>query len=153
MAEYMNTSLGFIVVSRQEIETGLLLRSPYIVISIADPGSRLPKIRRSALCLGILRMRFHDAEPCQDFILPPEIKLMTRRQALTAWRFVYQYLAHVQTIVVHCEAGMSRSPAVAAAVCRGLGGDDRRFFQEYQPNMHIYRLMLATKPAPSRHPQ
>jgi hypothetical protein len=41
---------------------------------------------------------------------------------------------------------MSRSPAVAAAICKGLGGDDRRFFREYQPNEFVYRLVLDSMP-------
>jgi len=47
--------------------------------------------------------------------------------------------------------GMSRSPAVAAAICLGLGEDSTRFFEEYQPNQHVYRLALAEAPSdPSR---
>jgi hypothetical protein len=48
---------------------------------------------------------------------------------------------------VHCELGMSRSPAVAAAICLGLGEDSTRFFEEYQPNQFVYRLVLAEAPA------
>jgi hypothetical protein len=37
---------------------------------------------------------------------------------------------------------MSRSPAIAAAICKGLGGDDAQFWWEYQPNEFVYRLTL-----------
>gem|GEM_PF-4998327 len=29
---------------------------------------------------------------------------------------------------------MSRSPAIAAALCKGMGGDDASFWRLYQPN-------------------
>ena len=142
----MRNNMEFLVVGRDEIEDGLLLRAPYIVISIADPGSPQPRIRPSGLCRGILRLRFHDAEPVVGFISPPEIKQMTQQQALAIWQFVQRHLSDIRLIVVHCEAGMSRSPAVAAAICKGLGGDDSRFFEEFQPNMLVYGLLLAAKP-------
>ena len=142
----MTRDIQFLVASRDEIEHGLLLRAPYIVISIADPGSPQPKIRPSGLCRGILRLRFHDAEPVAGFIAPPEIKQMTQRQAQAIWQFVQKHLSDIKVIVVHCEAGMSRSPAVAAAICKSLGGDDSKFFQEFQPNMLVYRLVLEAKP-------
>ena len=142
----MTRDLQFLVVSRDEIEDGLLLRAPYIVISIADPGSPQPKIRPSGLCRGILRLRFHDAESVAGFVAPPEIKQMTQRQALAIWQFVQKHLSDIKLIVVHCEAGMSRSPAVAAAICKGLGWADSRFFEEYQPNMLVYRLVLEAMP-------
>jgi predicted protein tyrosine phosphatase len=143
----MGPDINFIVVSRREIRRGLPLHAPYIIISISDPEKPTPKIRRSGLCRGILRLQFHDAEPTSRFILPPEIKIMSRRQALTIWRFVYRHLGNIKIIVVHCEEGMSRSPAVAAGICKGLGGDDSRFFREYQPNDYIYRLVLDSMPS------
>ncbi len=46
-----------------------------------------------------------------------------------------------------CDAGMSRSPAVAAALGRVLNGDDSSFFAgRYRPNMRVYRMMLDAAP-------
>jgi len=142
----MRHDIEFLVVGRDEIEDGLLLRAPHVVISIADPGSPQPIIRPSGLCRGILRLRFHDAEPTEGFLSPPEIKQMTHQQAQAIWQFVKKHLSDIKLVVVHCEAGMSRSPAIAAAICKGLGGDDSRFFDEFQPNMLVYGLLLEAKP-------
>jgi predicted protein tyrosine phosphatase len=48
--------------------------------------------------------------------------------------------------MVHCEAGTSRSPAVAAAISRIYYGDDGEFLLPhlYQPNMHVFRQKLET---------
>ncbi|MEI7836864.1 MAG: hypothetical protein WCK05_10705 [Planctomycetota bacterium] len=112
------------------------------MISISDPGTPKPRIRTDGLCRAILRFRFHDAEPAGNFSMPPTIKLMTSGEATEIWEAVQQHRGQIDTIVVHCEAGMGRSPPVAAALCHALGRDDTRFFQEYQPNMHSYGLIL-----------
>ena len=50
--------------------------------------------------------------------------------------------ADVGSVVVECEQSMSRSLAVAAAICKALGGNDSKFWLEYQPNEYVYRLVL-----------
>lgn len=45
-------------------------------------------------------------------------------------------------MVLHCDAGMSRSPGVAAALSKVLVGDDSQFFKRYRPNMRVYRTLL-----------
>jgi predicted protein tyrosine phosphatase len=91
---------------------------------------------------GALFLKFHDAEDH----LHPDIRLMTPRQAGRIWRFVRDQAPYISAFVVHCEQGASRSPAVAAAICRVLGGNDARFFEEYVPNQYIYALLLKTAP-------
>jgi predicted protein tyrosine phosphatase len=134
----------FVVASRQEIERGVVVRTPYAVISISDPEKRRPRIRKPILFRGALFLKFHDAEVQAH----PGIVLMTARQARRIWRFVTGLPDDVATIVVHCEQGASRSPAVAAAVCRALGGDDSRFFQEYVPNRYVFNLVLKAAGTP-----
>jgi predicted protein tyrosine phosphatase len=145
--------MNFTIVSRNEIESGLLIREPHVIISISDPESQKPRIRETGSCKGVLRLRFHDAEPVEDFDLPDlpgEIRLMTPGQAQAIWQFILPRVTEITMVLVHCELGMSRSPAVAAAICLGLGGlgeDSTRFFEEYQPNQFVYRLVLAEAPA------
>ena len=67
---------------------------------------------------------------------------MSPDQAAQIWRFVREHEGQVGTIVVHCEQGMSRSPAVAAALCKAKGGDDARFWRQNQPNPYVYQLVL-----------
>ena len=140
--------MEFAVVSRQEIETGIIVRSAYVVISITDPGSQPAKIKKSAGFREALRLQFHDAIPLKGYFkLPPEVVLMNEDHARAVWDFVGQWKGTVETIVVHCEQGMSRSPAVAAAICKMLGGDNRQFFHEYLPNQHVYGLLRSVAEA------
>lgn len=47
-------------------------------------------------------------------------------------------------IIVHCDAGVSRSAGIAAALLKFYNGDDTQIFDnpKYCPNMLCYRLML-----------
>ena len=130
--------MKFVVTDRQSIEAGIVVRSSYVLISIRDPDKGKAKIPKQSGLKDTLFAAFHDAEPVEQMALPPEIKLMTPEQAKEIWQFVLQHDGKVGTVVVHCEQGMSRSPAVAAALCKGLGGNDSRFFGEYQPNAYVY---------------
>ena len=136
--------MKFICVGRNEIERGIAVRSPYVVISIADPGEPQPRIRRAYGFRDVLFLQFHDAEPDDGFVPLDQITLMTKDHATAIWAFVRRHCNTVGTIVVQCEQGMSRSPAVAAAICKTLGEDNRRFFSEFVPNRYIYNLLIAT---------
>ena len=145
--------MNFTIVSRDDIESGLLIREPHVIISISNPGSRKPRIRETGLCKGVLRLRFDDAEPVEGFNLPGEVQIMTPKHAKAIWQFILPRVANISMVIVHCEQGMSRSPAVAAAICLGLGGlseNSTRFFEEFQPNQYVYRLVLAEAPAGPR---
>jgi len=108
-----------------------------------DPDKRPARIPRAAGFRGILRLEFHDAVPVLDFTLPPNIVLMNEDHARATWRFVLKWRDEVEAFVVHCEQGMSRSPAVAAAICNVLDGDSRQFFHEYLPNRYVYNMLVA----------
>jgi hypothetical protein len=51
----------------------------------------------------------------------------------------------VDEIIVHCEAGISRSSAIAAATSLFLNNDDSEFFKfPFCPNELCYKLMLQS---------
>ena len=68
---------------------------------------------------------------------------MTQRHANTIVSFIKSLNDNVDELIVHCEAGVSRSAAVAAAISFSINGDDAEFFKfPFFPNRHCYRLML-----------
>jgi predicted protein tyrosine phosphatase len=137
----------FIVRDRESVERGILVRSSYILISIRDPDKRKVKVPKQSGLRDVLHLDFHDAEPADNMALPEDIMLMTDKQARQVWSFVKKWQGEIGAVVVHCEQGMSRSPAVAAALCKILGGDDTRFWKEFQPNRYVYRLLLGAAEA------
>lgn len=136
--------MQFLVADRVAIESGIVVRTSYVVISITDPGSSFPTIPKTAGLRDILHVQFHDAEPLAELPLPRNVVVMTLEHAHAIWDFVHRYQNRVGAIVTHCEQGASRSPAVAAAICKYLGRDPSHFFRDYTPNRHVFDLLLAT---------
>jgi predicted protein tyrosine phosphatase len=135
-------NMTLVVCGRDEIESGVTVKSNYVVISIRDPERRKARVRRQSGLKDVLYLAFHDAELSKATKLPDDIKPMTADRARQIWAFVRKWEKLVGTIVVHCEQGMSRSPAVAAALSRYFGGDEGYFFQNYQPNLLMRGLMV-----------
>jgi predicted protein tyrosine phosphatase len=134
-------NMNLIVTDRHFIEAGIVVRTPYIVISIYTPGTRKAIIPRRSGLKAVFYTAFHDAEPAEGLRLPPEIVLMTPEQAEAIWAFVRQHEAQIGSIVCHCEQGMSRSPAVALGLAEAYGSDTRKIGAESHPNQFVYRLM------------
>ena len=142
--------MEFHVTDREGIERGVLVPSAYIVISIYDPEREKPNVKHQAGLRAVLQLAFHDAEPTGSPTLDRQLTMMSDDQAREIWRFVDRHKDAVGTVVVHCEGGISRSPAVAAALCARLGGDEAHFFQAFQPNGHVYRLVRNAAEAEAR---
>jgi predicted protein tyrosine phosphatase len=121
-----------------------------LVISITTPKLPLAKLPDSEFCRGVLRLSFDDTSDDDTSAHRQslrEIILFTEADAEAILTFVQDYLEEITLIVCHCEAGVSRSPAVAAALSCLLTGDDKTFFAFYHPNRFVYRLLLRVAEA------
>lgn len=128
------------VYSRPAIERITPHDVPHVVISITSTQGDVARIPTSPLLRGVLRLSFADIEePEKDTFLV----LFDEAHARAIHQFVMAHRASAERILVHCDAGVSRSPAVAAAITRALGGDDADFFSRYRPNRRVYRGVLA----------
>ncbi len=113
--------------------------NPWACISISSPTLSHPVISKTNL-VDLLQMEFYDAE----FVYPgldPEF-MFNRDHAIQILDFVDSVVDQIDLLMVHCEAGMSRSPAVGASIAKLRWDDDKVFFSKYTPNMKIYRQMM-----------
>lgn len=111
---------------------------PYIVVSITEPESPEARLAESPHCQAVLRLQFHDTERESELYLP-----LSLEQASEIVEFVQAHKDHVQRIVCHCEAGISRSAGVAGALAKWLTGEDAPFFRHFVPNRLVYRRVLS----------
>jgi predicted protein tyrosine phosphatase len=125
----------FLVMSRQLAEV-YIPSKPYIVISITDPEMPPANLPESKLCKGVLRLSFHDIDKPW-----PNHKEMTREEARQIVRFVKEHL-DVDLVICHCEAGISRSAGVAAALSSVFCQSDKLYYQAYMPNSLVRRLIV-----------
>ena len=116
---------------------------PTVIISIRSIGDTPPK-----------KLFFHSNHQVKDFITLAFDDVttycqgyypITEQQARKIAKFVMRYKdSRVEQIVVHCDAGISRSAGVAAAIAKYLNGNDDDFFVRgpYTPNMTCYSKVL-----------
>jgi hypothetical protein len=129
--------LFILALSQQEME-GCQIGTfdKHVVLSIVTPGYPEAKIRTSPK--AILRFRFYDlVEP-----LPGHDELFTDKDAKKVWRFVTKHVSEIDAVVVHCEAGVSRSTGMAAALAKFYFNDDLVFFKKGVPNKLVYKKVL-----------
>ncbi len=128
--------MRFLVLGR--LEAMFLDRSdPHAVISIREPGSDEPRIPENEHCRGILRLCFHDVDRDAE-----GKRLFTAGEAHQILAFVERVRPEIETLVIHCEAGISRSAGVAAALAKVYEGNDGFFFEHYIPNRLVYSTLL-----------
>ncbi len=128
------------VYSRAAIERVPPHDVPHVIISITSSRSDRARLPPSEHCRGVLRLTFLDADQAVDG--HAEEDLFSAEQADQIWDFVLGQRGAIARVVVHCDAGVSRSPAVAAALAKTLTGSDAQFFARYRPNMRVYRTLM-----------
>ena len=116
---------------------------PTAIISITDPHSPINRFDGAGLrghpngIKSILRLQFADVDRGSPGCI-------TSWDAESIVRFVNRNLDKVERLIVHCEAGQSRSAGVAAAILKYLTGDDTQIYDDskYTPNSTCYREVL-----------
>lgn len=139
-ASPLETLVEFYVYSRGAIERITPHEAPHVIISITTTAEETARLPICPFTAGVLRLCFADADRVSSAV--PQAALFSEGHAAQIWSFVTAHAGAIERIIVHCDAGLSRSPAVAAAIAKALGEDDSEFFRRYRPNAHVYRMLL-----------
>ena len=109
----------------------------YAVISIQDTrtGGFGIAFTPSKCCRDVLTLYFDDIVREVDGAV-----LFTDEMAGQIINFIKKN-REVDTLLVHCYAGQSRSRAVGAFAVKMLGGDNTRYFTHGNPNMYVYERL------------
>ena len=135
--------MNFYVYSRQKAKReSYRINAPTLIISITDPGLNPNTFARNSNIVGLCRLQFDDVT---EENARPEDVMMTPRDAEKIKDYVLRYKDRVESIIVHCEVGVSRSAGIMAAIQKYMIGDDSAIFNNdaFSPNMHCYNLMLS----------
>jgi len=140
--------MKIIVTSRSGLETLTehnFIKDNFAVISITNPHTLSVNIKSSPNLWDVLRLEFDDEEKTEVKFGVPRIAINANQGYMIA-EFVKRMLKHVDLLIVQCEAGMSRSAGVAAAISLVKNGSDEEFFNndKYFPNMKCYRTVLES---------
>jgi len=141
--------MNFSVLSRKNIKC-FKTDLKHIIISASDPYDEPPIIPNQENCLGTLRLKFHDwGETEKERIKKMESSPTAQKQVFFSEEdarkivdFVANNIKNTDLIVCQCDAGISRSSAMAAALSKYITGSDEYFYKHYLPNSLVYRLLL-----------
>lgn len=146
------------------------LKHPWILISIYSDTTGplitgdcdLEALTKKG-CIDVKTFEFHDVTQKKYIVLKKsyprakkQLKLFTENQAKDILEYIDQYKNDSRDImlVIHCEAGVSRSGAVGLFACRYLGIDVARFralHPTINPNPHVYDTLCAVSKMNSSH--
>ena len=107
---------------------------PWAAISISTLGD-FPVMSEDTR-KGLLQLTFADTAD------PDRSDSFTSSLATELLDFVDEMWDCVEVLLIHCEAGLSRSPGVAAALSQIHYGDDGPWFEHDFPNGLVYRLLV-----------
>ena len=88
--------------------------------------------------VGLLRLTFEDIT---DAGKPGAFTAAVATEILD---FVEAAWDKTEVFLIHCETGLSRSPAIAAALSRVYYGDGGPWAEHNFPNPLVYRLIVET---------
>ena len=128
--------MKFLVLSRREIQRYKGTK-PYVVISISDVREKRARLKPDKFRLSYMYLKLDDiGKPINGYFE------FTKADAHRILSFFYKWSPAVDLIVINCEAGISRSAAVAAALSKVCGQDDSEFFKRFHPNDLVYKTIL-----------
>ena len=145
------TKINFLVISRAQAEheyvQGTIVQ-PHILISIngTTSGDSTPaNIPDNKNRVDMLQLQFDDIDIRHTNVVNEEYPSMiffSEEHARNILNFVEKNIKDINTIVVHCYAGISRSRGVACALSKILNNEDDVLFKAGCPNMLCYRTVL-----------
>jgi len=127
-------------------------KSPWAAISISTDPEDFPVLGEDNR-VGVLQLSFWDlggslSDPESNSIRLNEFineKLFSKNQAVQVLDFVYKVLPEIDTLLIHCEMGLCRSPAIGAAISHVLWGaeTEKVYFNRFDPNRFVYPAFAA----------
>ncbi len=134
--------MEFIVCSREQAKKlSYKLCDPTLIVSITDPDKSPNQFANNSCIRAVCRVSFDDILAYEE---GNGLIAMRPSDAKKIRECVDRYMKEVRCILVHCEAGVSRSAGIMAAIQKYIIGSDNVIFDspQYRPNIHCYRTMM-----------
>ena len=110
---------------------------------------------KTGCCKDVLTLNFSDADPkvfekynethiLNELLEEDQCKLFSQEDAKAIKEFVDKINQNeeITELIIHCSLGVSRSPAVAAAIHKYLFGNTGEFFEKQLPNIYVYEKLM-----------
>ncbi len=117
----------------------------YAVLSFVDVGVEVPHIERRPGFAERLVIHADDCMPDDPPFNGRRLRPLSESQAKQVARFVHANANRIDTLFIHCHAGMSRSPGAALAIAEVLAIAEIEMLngESIVPNSHVRALVRA----------
>lgn len=132
--------MRFITLSQKEIKNSAIyntIKEKHIVISITSSVDEEIVIPPNINRVSTLFLKFDDVQDIDSRFI-----YFDQSMAQDILDFVERYCNQISLIVVQCQAGLSRSVAIASALSKILNCVDDAIFTKGIPNMFVYTTLL-----------
>ena len=142
--------MQFIVLNRDSVKN-FKTDKIHILIQIYCSNDYAEPLEFLASRRDVLKLQFDDWNAEQRILIEKEYKHSAKAQGMIYFgkehankiiEFVNKHLNNIELIICQCDAGISRSAAVAAALSKCINNDDAFFFKHYLPNSLVYKTIL-----------
>ncbi len=117
----------------------------YAVLSFVDVGVEVPHVERRAGFTERLVIHADDCMPDDPPFNGRRLRPLSDAQAQQVARFVHANAERIDTLFIHCHAGISRSPGAAMAIAEALAIAEIEMMNgdEIAPNAHVRESVRA----------
>lgn len=132
--------MRFLTLSEQEIKTSRIysaIKEKHIVISITSAADEEIVLPHNISRVSQMFLKFDDVQDIDSRFI-----YFDRSMAHNILQFVEKYINQISLIVVQCQAGISRSVAIASALSKIINFSDDAIFTSGIPNMFVYTTLL-----------
>ena len=141
------------IMGKKDVENFQFQRDKkYLIISISGYYEPLANFKISVLYNENIKINFFlfdDVDKESKFYNLEKQKYDTlipirKYQAEDITNLIKEKYNQIDYMIVHCNAGISRSAGIVGAVCKYLWNDDSDIFNDkyFKPNMYVYRMLL-----------
>jgi predicted protein tyrosine phosphatase len=115
----------------------------YAVLSFVDVGAEVPRIERREGLVERLVISADDCTPNDAEFNGRRLLPLSQAQAKQIARFVHANADRIDTLVIHCHAGLSRSPAAALEIAQALAIAEIEMLngESVIPNEHVRDIL------------
>lgn len=133
--------MQFLTMNEKQILSNVYkgIKQKHIVISITQGGATNIKLPPNNARVSQLFLKFDDISG-----IDPNYLFFDESMAKDILEFVNNHINKVSLIIVNCQAGLSRSVAVASALSKIINYVDDAIFTKGIPNMFVYSTILET---------
>lgn len=134
--------MNIITLSENEIKNSRIyssIKEKHIVISITSAADNEIILPNNIYRVSQLFLKFDDVQDIDNRFI-----YFDRSMAEDILNFVEKHLSNISLIIVQCQAGLSRSVAVASALSKIINYADDMIYTKGIPNMFVYITILDT---------